>query len=382
MTAVQPFKFSIPDADIADLRARLARARLPDSPPLDDAWAPGTPPSFVRDLIDHWATKFDFAKFQSDLNAHPQFVADVRGTRVHCIRAPAKRNPNAPVLLVLHGWPGSIAEFLDIIPLLTDPEDPEDAFEVVATGLPGFGLSWKEGQPRMGIAEMTAVLADFMAALGIGKFFVFGEDWGAAIAARLAAEHPDRILGLHLAYLYLSDPNPAIGDTAEEKRMKDAVAKWSFDGIGYRQIQQTKPQTLAVGLTDSPAGLAAWIGEKFHAWVDHGGDLWGTVSKDRVLANISLYWFTGAVGSTFWPYYARHHGQWPLPVGCTIGVPTGHAEYVNEIFRTPRKVAETTYTNIVRWTVMERGGHFGAMERPKELAMELAAFARDVRGAK
>jgi microsomal epoxide hydrolase len=285
----------------------------------------------------------------------------------------------------MHGWPGSVFEFLDIIPRLTDPAafggDPADAFTVVAPSLPGYGLSFRPGQKRFGIPEIADCLADLMTkVLGYTRFAAQGGDWGGFTASCLGVFHPEKLLGIHINLLALRpDQSPPPNPTDEERRYLEEAAHWLKEETGYTWIQGTRPQTLAFALTDSPAGLAAWIVEKFRAWSDNDGTVESAVDRDRMLANISLYWFTGCIGASFWPYYARMHGPWPVPEGRTVDVPMGYAAFPREIRRPPRSIAEQTYTDIRRWTVMPKGGHFGAMEQPAALAAEIAAFFRDLR---
>ena len=216
--------------------------------------------------------------------------------------------------------------------------------------------------------------------LGYKKFAVQGGDWGAFIASRLGYAHPDKLMGIHLNLLAVRrERDSSAGLTAEEQRYFDELAAWLREETGYQWIQGSRPQTLAFGLTDSPVGLAAWIVEKFRAWSDCGGDLESVFSRDQLLANIAFYWFTGAIGSSFWPYYARLHRPWPIPNGQTIDVPTGYAEFPHEILRPPQSLAARTYTDIRRWTLMPRGGHFAAMEQPEALAHEVQAFFRPLR---
>jgi microsomal epoxide hydrolase len=216
--------------------------------------------------------------------------------------------------------------------------------------------------------------------LGLPRFAAQGGDWGAFVTSRLALCHPDKVLGLHLNLLPLPRGAQAPA-TPEERRYADELALFLREETGYQWIQGTRPQTLAFALTDSPAGLAAWIVEKFRQWTDGGGDPAGSVPLDDLLTNLTLYWATGAIGSSFWPYHARMHRPWPIPAGQRIGVPTGYAEFPREILRPPRSLAERCYADIRRWSVMPRGGHFAAMEQPQALAHEMREFFRPLRSA-
>jgi len=375
-----PFTLSVADRDIADLKARLAMTRFPDQAP-DQPWAYGTDLAYMRTLVAYWREQFDWRAQEAALNAFPQFKVPLHDIDLHYLHVPGKGPSPAPLLL-MHGWPGSVFEFVDIIPRLTDPArfggDPADAFTVIAPSLPGYGLSFAPGQKRFNIEAIATCFADLMTdVLGYRRFAAQGGDYGAFTASRLGYSYPDRMIGIHLNLLTIQrDRPPPPNPTEEERKYFTELAEWLKEETGYQSIQGTKPQTLAYGLTDSPAGLAAWIAEKFRTWTDCGGDPESVISRDRLLANISLYWFTGAIGSSFWPYYARMHGQWPIPSGATVDVPTGYCAFPAEIIRPPRSIAQQMYTNIQRWTLMQRGGHFAAMEQPEALAQEIRAFFR------
>ena len=383
MPSPTPFTLHIPDADIADLRARLARTRLPDQAP-GAPWAFGTDVDYLRGLIAHWREGFDWRAQEARLNAFPQFTVPLAGIDLHYLHVPGQ-GPDPKPLLLLHGWPGSVFEFLDIIPRLTDPArfggDARDAFTVVAPSLPGYGMSFRPNQERFDTVEMGDCFATLMTeVLGYQRFGVQGGDWGASIASGMGVFHADKLRGIHLNLLIVRpDLPPPAHPTAEEARYQEEVGVWLREETGYQWIQGTRPQTLAFGLTDSPAGLAAWIVEKFRAWSDCGGDVERAIDRDHMLANIALYWFTGAIGSSFWPYYARMHGPWPVPDGRSVDVPMGYAAFPREIRRPPRSIAARMYADIRRWTVMEQGGHFAALEQPEALAREVAAFFRPLR---
>jgi microsomal epoxide hydrolase len=378
----EPFTLHVPDAAVADLRERLARTRFPDQAP-GAPWAYGSDVGYMQELVAYWQSDFDWRAQEARLNAFPQYKAALHGIDVHFLHVPGK-GPDPMPLLLTHGWPGSVFELLELIPRLTDPArfggDPTDAFTVVAPSLPGYGLSFTPGQPRFALEAIVECLADLMTVLGYERFAAQGGDWGAFVASRLGHAHAERMVGIHITLLSIRrDLNMVADPTPEERRFLDELAVFLKEETGYQWIQGTRPQTLAFGLTDSPAGLAAWIVEKFHAWCDCGGDIESAVSRDRLLANISLYWFTGAIGSSFWPYYARMHGPWPIPEGVTVDVPTGYCQFPREILRPPRSLAERTYTDIRRWSVMPRGGHFSALEQPEALADDVRGFFRPLR---
>jgi microsomal epoxide hydrolase len=379
----EPFALNVPDTAIADLRERLARTRLPDQAP-GEPWAYGTSVEYMRGLAEYWRTKFDWRAQEGRLNAFPQYKTALHDIDVHFLHVPGK-GPNPCPLLLMHGWPGSVFEFMDLIPRLTDPAsfggDPADAFTVVAPSLPGYGLSFRPGQKRFGIEEIADCLADLMTeTLGYNRFAAQGGDWGGITASRMGYAHAEKLIGIHVNLLAVRrEPDMLSNPTPEERKYLSELAHWLKEETGYQWIQGTRPQTLSFGLTDSPVGLAAWIVEKFRAWSDCNGDLESAFTRDQLLANISLYWFTGAIGSSFFPYYFRMHRPWPIPEGGTIAVPAGYSEFPHEILRAPRSLAERTYTDIRRWTAMPRGGHFAAMEQPEALAGEIQAFFRPLR---
>jgi pimeloyl-ACP methyl ester carboxylesterase len=382
-TQSESFALKVPDTAIADLRERLARTRFPDQAP-GDPWAYGSNVAYMRQLVDYWRTDFDWRAQEARLNALPQFKVALHDIGMHYLHVPGK-GPDPCPLLLLHGWPGSVFEFLEMIPRLTDPArfggDAADAFTIVAPSLPGYGLSFNAGQKRFGVEEMADCVTDLMTeVLGYRRFAVQGGDWGGITASRMGFAHAEKLLGIHLNLLAVRrDTSMLANPTPEERQYLGELAYWLKEETGYQWIQGTRPQTLSFGLTDSPAGLAAWIIEKFRTWSDCDGDVESVFSKDDLLANISLYWFTGAIGSSFFPYYFRMHRPWPIPEGSTINVPTGYAAFPREILRPPRSLAAQTYTDIRRWTVMRRGGHFAAMEQPEALAEEIRAFFRPLR---
>jgi pimeloyl-ACP methyl ester carboxylesterase len=378
----QPFTLDVADTAIADLKTRLGLTRFPDAAP-GEPWAFGSSVAYVRDLVAYWKDDFDWRMEEAALNAFPQFKVPLHDIDLHYLHVPGV-GPNPYPLLLMHGWPGSVYEFIDIIPRLTDPArfggDPRDAFTVIAPSLPGYGLSFKPGQKRFILQDIAACLHDLMTdVLGFRQFAAQGGDWGAGVASIIGQQYPSSVCGIHLNLLFAPRDPTASGSTAEEQRYFEVLRHWLKEETGYQQIQGTKPQTLAFAMTDSPAGLAAWIAEKFRSWSDCDGVPENAISRDRMLANISLYWFTGAIGSSFWPYYGRVHSNWPLSPSQPVTVPTGYAAFPREIIVPPRSVAERTYTNIQRWTVMRKGGHFAAMEQPAALAAEIQQFFRELR---
>jgi microsomal epoxide hydrolase len=288
-------------------------------------------------------------------------------------------------LLLSHGWPGSVWEFRKILPMLTDPArfggDPADAFTVVAPSLPGYAFSFRPSQPRLGVPEIADLFAALMTdVLGYRRFAAQGGDWGAFITSYLGAAHADRVLGVHVNLLAVPrDPAALAAPTAEERAYLAELDRWSREEAGYQWIQGTKPQTLAYALTDSPAGLAAWILEKFRTWSDCDGDVEKRFGWDVILDNVMLYWVTGAINSAFWLYYARRHAPWPITDQRPVTAPSAYASFPHEILHPPRAWVRRVYTDLRRWTEMPRGGHFAALEEPHALAEDVRAFFRTLR---
>ena len=357
----QPFRLHVAEDALLDLRERLARTRFTDEPPLEP-WSTGTSLAYLRDLVSYWRQSFDWRRHESELNAFRQYTVALGGIKLHFIHEPG-RGPAPVPLLLSHGWPGSIVEFRKLVPLLTE------RFTVVAPSLPGYTLSFAPGQRRFAVEEIADLFAELMTGvLGYPRFAAQGGDWGAFVTSVLGMKYPERLLGIHLNLLAVRRDPKEPAHSPEEAAYLQQLKQFLKEETGYQWIQGTRPQTLAYGLTDSPAGLAAWIAEKFRSWSD------GEISRDELLANVSLYWFTGAIGSSFWPYYARLHSPWPIPEGRTVDVPAGYAEFPREILRPPRSLAGRTYTDIRRWTRMPRGGHFAALEQPEALAGEILEF--------
>lgn len=371
--APKPFQLNVPESALADLRERLARTRWPDEPPLEP-WSSGTSVAYLQDLVDYWRMGFDWRAWEAKLNAFPQYSVPLNGVDLHYLHLPGKRKDAMPLLLS-HGWPGSVFEFHKLIPIL------EDDFTIIAPSLPGYTLSFQPGQKRFSVEDIARTFAALMTdVLGYRRFGAQGGDWGGFVSSVLGHRYPERLIGIHLNLLAVRrDPKMLQDPTAEEKVFLGELAEFLKEETGYQWIQGTRPQTLAFGLNDSPAGLAAWIVEKFRAWTDCNGVPDSAVSRDEMLADISLYWFSGCVGASFWPYYARMHGPWPIPEGATVDVPTGYVEFPREILRPPRSLAARTYTDIRRWTVESKGGHFAALEHPAVLAREIREFFTPLR---
>jgi pimeloyl-ACP methyl ester carboxylesterase len=379
---IRPFTILVPDAVIADLKARLANARYPDALQ-GDGWTYGTDLRYLKELVAYWRDRFDWREQERRLNRLEQFTTTIDGLNLHFIHRRSNQ-PNALPLLITHGWPGSFVEFIKIIGPLTDPAAhggrPEDAFDLVLPSIPGFAFSDKPREAGYDPARIAASEAKLMARLGYQRYGVQGGDWGAIIGTQVARNDAAHVVGLHLNMC--TAPPPAGVDSsaglseAERARLKAREA-FQAEETGYQQIQGTKPQTLGFALNDSPVGLAAWIVEKFRTWCDCDGNPEKIFTKDELLTNITLYWVTQTAASSARIYYESRHAA-PAASPRRIEVPTGCADFPKEVIWSPRRWLEARY-NITRWTEMPRGGHFAALEQPALLVDDVRAFFRDLR---
>ena len=381
--SIRPFTIDIPDQEITALKQRLALTRLPDQ--LDNiSWEYGTDIDYFRELLDYWQNDFDWREQETTLNQFDQFKTDIDGLDMHFIHQRSE-NPDAIPLLVVHGWPGSISEFYKIIDPLTNPQahggNANDSFHVIAPSLPGFGFSDKPTTTGYNPEKMGHMLAALMERLGYEQYAISGGDWGAIINRYVATNYPDRLIGLHSNMMLAGPPTDETARnnvTDEERSMQATRGAFMQNERAYQLIQGTKPQSLGYGLNDSPAGLAAWIVEKFHGWSDlpQGADgyLDNNFLKDELLTNISIYWFTQTITSSARIYYENSQRPAENPVGY-IDVPTGAAIFPAEIFVTPRAWVAAAY-DLRHWTVMEEGGHFAALEQPQLLIDDLRDFFR------
>jgi len=379
---IAPFDPKLPEDVVADLGERLRRTRLPD----DGADSPhdlGMRAADVRTLVERWR-EFDFAAFERSMAAVPHFLADDEGGRIHFLHVKG-RGPAPFPLLLLHGWPGSFLEMLDIAPLLADPVahggDPADAFDVVVPSLPGYGYSEAPRESGAHPGVFADAFARLMRALGYGRFGAQGGDWGASVATRLAQRHSGSVAGIHLNYLPGSY-SPHVGDGAPplspaEKEFLAARERWVDEEGAYARIQATRPRTLAAALSDSPAGLIAWIGEKFLLWSDPSGDR--ARIERAILEHATLYWTTGSIGSAARLYAEGRNAPIRFERGERVPAPCGVARFPLEAPMPPREWAARAY-DVVRWTEMPRGGHFAALEEPELLARDVLEFFRPLRG--
>lgn len=372
------FRLEFRDEDLSDLRDRLRSPSYPDRPSDDGGWTQGTDLDYLVDLVDYWANQFDWRAQERWLNSVEHYRVRIDGHVIHYVHV--RGNGDGLPLLMAHGWPSSFVEMMSVIPFLTDPSgsggSPGDAFDIVVPSLPGFGLSdpildgWDE-VPTLWHRLMTDVL-------GYERYGAHGGDIGAWVIADLARRHRDALIGVHLISDWADRGAPGFGETEDERDYIRRDDEWEREEGGYAHIQGTKPLTLAYGLTDSAVGLAAWIVEKFRAWSDCDGDLDRSFSRDALLTNITLYWLTNTIGTSFLPYYFGRHRTTPRD-HARIDVPTGIARLPADDPRAPgRSAAERSY-NVIHWTEMPRGGHFAAMEVPDLLVEDIRAFFRPLR---
>lgn len=375
---ITPFTLAIAEETLADLRSRLARTRWPERETVAD-WSQGVPLASIQSLCDYWARDYDWRRCEARLNALGQYRTRIDGLSIHFLHVRSK-NPDAAPLILSHGWPGSVVEFLDVIGPLTDPVahggDAADAFHVVAPSLPGFGYSDKPTATGWGVERIAAAWISLMKRLGYQRFFAQGGDWGAAVTTAIGVLAPPECAGVHLNFPLIY-PEPAdLAQLTEAERASVAAMKfYRRSDSGYAQLQRTRPQTLAYGLTDSPAAQAAWIYEKFYAWTDHDGEPESALSRDAMLDNIMLYWLPATAAASarlYWESLASFRSQsLSLPVGVTL--------YPREFSRPSRRWAERHFTDIIHWNETDRGGHFAAFEQPELFVADLRNCFRGLR---
>ena len=385
-SSITPFEIVVPDAAISDLKTRLQNTRLPDQIS-ETTWEYGTDKTYLTELIDYWENEFDWKEQERTLNEFDHFKTEIDEIEMHFIHQRSE-HPDAIPLMIVHGWPGSISEFSKIIDPLVDPVayggSASDAFHVITPSLPGFGFSSAPTQPGYSPEKIAHILAALMEKIGYQRYAIAGGDWGAIINRYLAFNYPDRLIGLHSNMMLAGPPTDReqrADVTQAEETARAARGAYMQNERAYQQIQGSKPQTLGYGLNDSPTGLAAWIVEKFHGWTDMPqgatGYLDNHFTKDELLTNIAIYWFTGTITSSTRIYYENSKTPIETPLGF-INVPTGAAIFPAEIFVTPRAWAEAAY-DLRHWSVMSEGGHFAALEKPDLYLNDLQIFFRLLR---
>jgi len=382
---VESFRIAVPEAELDDLRERLRRSRWPERETVDD-WSQGVPLAYLEELCDHWASAYDWRATEARLNALPQFRTEIDGLGIHFVHV-RSQHPNAIPLVMSHGWPGSIVEFMKVIGPLTDPPahggDAADAFDLVLPSLPGYGFSDKPAAPGWGVEHIADAWAELMAQLGYARYGAQGSDWGTSISALIGQRDCEHVLGIHLMPP-LAPPDPeTLDDLTESERTALADLERASDWeSGYSQEHATRPQTIGYSLTDSPAGLCAWVVEKFRAWTDCDGHPENVLTRDELLDNLMLYWLprTGASSARLYWESIRRVNEWIAGAAMdTVDVPTGCSVFPKEIQRPSRRWAERRFLDIRHWNELDRGGHFAAFEQPELFVEELRMFFRQLR---
>jgi len=381
---VTPFKIDVPDDILQDLNERLARTRWPDEIP-GSGWDYGCNLDYIKELVEYWRTEFDWRAQEKLINSFSHFKTEVSGLGIHFIHEKGK-GPDPMPLVITHGWPGTFFEMHKVIPMLADPAshggDPADAFDVVAPSMSGYGFSdagQKVGLDIFAISDMWAKLMSDN--LGYQRFAAQGGDWGARVTAKLGLSYGDKVIGIHTTST--TSPTPYLGEGSRElseaeKEMLQQRTQWLADEGGYSHIQSTKPQTLSYGLNDSPAGLAAWIVEKYRKWSDCNGDVETRFTKDELLTTITIYWVTQSINSSTRLYYEAFSKPWDLAKDEKIQVPVGIAAFPSENTVPIREWSERSF-NVQHWTDMPAGGHFAALEEPVRLVEDIRDFFRGLR---
>jgi pimeloyl-ACP methyl ester carboxylesterase len=377
---IRPFQIHATDEQLDDLKRRLRATRWPEKEAVDD-WTQGVPLAYVQEVCAYWAEKYDWRATERRMNAFPQFVTELEGLDIHFIHARSPE-PNALPLVITHGWPGSIVEFHKVIEPLTNPAkfggNPADAFHVVAPALPGYGWSGKPSKNGWSVEKIGDAWAALMARLGYSRYVAQGGDWGAAVTGAIGAQDPEHCAAIHLNMVIGVRPDPeTMNDLTEKEKSAIAGLQYYQDwDSGYSKEQSTRPQTVGYGLVDSPAGLAAWILEKFWAWTDCDGHPENALTRDEMLDDIMFYWLPAAGASSarlYWESFGR--GGRGLP----IQVPVGASIFPREIFRASRRWAEKRFDKIIHWNELEKGGHFAAFEQPEVFVNEVRTCFRAVR---
>ena len=382
----EPFTIAVPDTDIRDLKRRLAQTRWP-SEVADSGWQYGSNLAYMQELCDYWRLQYDWRVQETYLNRLPQFTTQVSADgvedyTVHYVHQEGVGDNPLP-LVFTHGWPGTFFEVTKILGPLTDPAahggDPADAFTVVAPSLPGYGFSQIPTAGGFGQKRTALLWNQLMADLGYARYGAQGGDWGAIVTAQVAAQDPEHCIGAQINMPIGRPPNTDPSEwTPDEQRVAAQMQHWQQHETGYQAIQGTRPQTLSYGLTDSPAGLAAWITEKWRAWSDCDGNIEHRFTKDEILTNISLYWYSQTINSSTRYYYEMRQNQAENILQARLETPCGFSIFPKEIITAPRSWVEQQY-NVQQWSVHDRGGHFAALEEPQLLVEDIRDFFRPLR---
>ncbi|ATB40958.1 epoxide hydratase [Cystobacter fuscus] len=378
---VTPFRVSIPQAALNDLKRRLAATRWPERETVND-WSQGVPLAKAQALIAYWRDRYDWRKFEARLNAFPQFRTQIDGLGIHFLHVKSS-HPDALPIVLTHGWPGSIVEFLKIIGPLTEPTRhggrAEDAFHVVIPSLPGFGFSDKPAETGWDVARIARAWGVLMQRLGYTKWVAQGGDWGSGVTHALGHLRPDGLVAAHVNWPLVFPEKLPENPTPDEQAAIDAAGRFANEQYGYFKEQATRPQTIGYALADSPAGQALWIYEKFQAWTDNRGNPEDALSMDEMLDNITLYWLTDTAASSARIYWQNSQGK---PSGFSAGrieLPMAATTFPHELYRAPRKWAEALWPHLLYWGEVDKGGHFAAFEQPAVFANELRKAFRTVR---
>ncbi|HEY1636705.1 MAG TPA: alpha/beta fold hydrolase [Acidimicrobiales bacterium] len=377
-TPITPFRIEVPDEALADLRDRLRRTRWPEPETVDD-WSQGIPLTYLQELCRYWTDEYDWRRSEARLNALPQYRTTIDGLGIHFIHVRSPQEKALP-LIITHGWPGSIVEFLKVIGPLADPAahggDPADAFHVVCPSLPGYGFSDKPLRHGWDVDHIARAWAELMDRLGYHRYGAQGGDWGATVTTSIGQQDVDHLAGIHLN-MPVAVPDPAtMGELSEaEQAALAALTRYDKWDSGYSKQQSTRPQTLGYGLVDSPVGQCAWIVEKFWSWTDCDGDPLNLLTRDELLDNVMLYWLPAAGASSarlYWESFRQFNRE-------PVGAPAGCSVFPKEIIRTSRRWAEQRFSDLRYWNELDRGGHFAAFEQPDAFVNEVRAFFRLVR---
>ena len=371
MSAVQPFTLAVPQAQLDDLNTRIDLTRWPDRETVAD-WSQGTPLEVLKDLLGYWRRGYDWRACEARLNGLGQFKTEVQGLEVHFLHVRSTRKDAVP-LIITHGWPGSVIEFMGVIEELANPADGGLAFHVIAPSLPGFGFSGKPTETGWGVPRIAQAWGELMARLGYDRWLAQGGDWGSAVTTAIGVMQVPGCMGIHLN-MPIGRPEPAdlVNPSPAEQKALAALQHYQDRDSGYSKQQSTRPQSVGYGLVDSPAGLAGWVLEKMWAWTDNSGSPYDALSRDQILDNLMLYWLPGTGASSARLYWESFGAFAPMPVNLPVAV----SAFPKEILPTPRKWAERTFPQLVHWGEMAKGGHFAAWEQPEAFTIELrTAFA-------
>ena len=377
---IAPFKAHVPQAALEDLKKRLSDTRWPNKEPVTD-WSQGVPLAKAQALVEYWSSRYDWRRVEGALNARPQFRTEIDGLGIHFIHVRSKHESALPVILT-HGWPGSVVEFLQVISPLVDPTShggkAEDAFHVVIPSLPGFGFSDKPTESGWRLPRIANAWAELMKRLGYSRYVAQGGDWGAGVSSWMARQQPSGLIAVHLnlPVLFPPPPPPQGGYSEEEQAALAQLERYSTDASGYASIQGTRPQTLGYGLADSPVGQAMWIYEKFQGWTDNKGDPEEAISVDHMLDDITLYWFTNTAASSARLYYESFRKDF---VRMPLELPVAISIFKGDMFTPPKVWGERTYSKLFYWNDVPKGGHFAALEQPELFVRELRKAFRQVR---